>query len=362
MVKKIVLTGGPCAGKTTALAKIEQDLISLGYKVFVVGESATELIKSGVRPFGDKCLNLVEFQKIIMQYQLQKEEVYNKVLKQYNNDNVVIIYDRGLLDNKAYITDEEFKEVLNYISYNKGKKICEEDLLDRYDMVIHLVTAADGKSEAYTLENNSTRTEGIEEAIKLDKKTMNAWIRHHNLKIIDNEESFNTKIDNVIEKIYELLNNPITLRTQLKFNVELENYALEQIKKSSIPLDIEQIYLKNSFCEERIRKVTIDNNNTYYYTKQIKKENGESEVIINKRISYQEYKLLKNTCEIENIIYKRRYNFIKDKQYYRLDEYKDYYILELEITNKNKKINIPEGIHIKKEMLKKKVKKVKISN
>ena len=348
MVKKIVLTGGPCAGKTTALAKIEQDLISLGYKVFVVGESATELIKSGVRPFGDKCLNLVEFQKIIMLYQLQKEEIYDKVLEQYTNDNVVIIYDRGILDNKAYINDEEFKEVLNYISYNKNKKIYEEDLLDRYDMVIHLVTAADGKSEAYTLDNNSTRTEGIEEAIKLDKKTMNAWIRHPNLKIIDNEESFNTKIDNVMQKIYELLNNPIILRTQLKFNVELENYALEQIKKNSIPLDIEQIYLKNNFYEERIRKVTTDNNSTYYYTKQIKKENGESEVIINKRISHEEYNLLKNICEIEDIIYKRIYTFIIDKQYYRLDEYDNYYILELEITDKNKKINIPEGIHIKK--------------
>lgn len=359
MVKKIVLTGGPCAGKTTALAKIEQDLISLGYKVFVVGESATELIKSGVRPFGDKCLNLVEFQKIIMLYQLQKEEIYNKVLEQYTNDNVVIIYDRGILDNKAYINDQQFKEVLNYISYNKNKKICEEDLLDRYDMVIHLVTAADGKKEAYTLNNNSTRTEGIEEAIKLDKKTMNAWIRHPNLKIIDNEESFNTKIDNVMQKIYELLNNPIILRTQLKFNVELENYALEQIKKNYIPLDIEQIYLKNNFYEERIRKVTTDNNSTYYYTKQIKKENGESEVIINKRISHEEYNLLKNTCEIEDIIYKRRYTFIIDKQYYRLDEYDNYYILELEITDKNKKINIPEGIHIKKEMTKK---KTKISN
>ena len=166
------------------------------------------------------------------------KEIYDKVLEQYTNDNVIIIYDRGILDNKAYINDEEFKEVLNYISYNKNKKIYEEDLLDRYDMVIHLVTAADGKSEAYTLNNNSTRTEGIEEAIKLDKKTMNAWIRHPNLKIIDNEESFNTKIDNVMQKIYELLNNPIILRTQLKFNVELENYALEQIKKNSIPLDI----------------------------------------------------------------------------------------------------------------------------
>lgn len=206
MVKKIVLTGGPCAGKTTALVRIEQNLISLGYKVFVVGESATELIKSGVRPFGDKCLNLVEFQKIIMLYQLQKEDVYNKVLEQYTNDNVVIIYDRGLLDNKAYITDKEFKEVLNYISYNKGKKICEEGLLDRYDMVIHLVTAADGIKESYTLENNCTRTEGIEEAIDLDKRTKNAWIKHSNLKIINNEETFDIKINNVIQKIYELLN------------------------------------------------------------------------------------------------------------------------------------------------------------
>ena len=359
MVKKIVLTGGPCAGKTTALAKIEQDLISLGYKVFVVGESATELIKSGVRPFGDKCLSLVEFQKIIMLYQLQKEEIYDKVLEQYQKDKVVVVYDRGILDNKAYINDEEFKEVLNYVSYNKGKKICEEDLLERYDMVIHLVTAADGKKDAYTLDNNSTRTEGIEEAINLDKKTMNAWIRHPNLKIIDNEESFNTKIDNVMQKIYELLNNPITLRTQLKFNVELENYVLGIIKKNSVPLDIEQIYLKNNFYEERIRKVTINNNSTYYYTKQIKKDNEESEVIINKRISYEEYSLLKNTCEIDDIIHKKRYTFILNKQYYRLDEYNNYYILELEITDKNKKINVPKGIYIKKEKSKK---KQKISN
>jgi len=77
MVKKIVLTGGPCAGKTTALARIEEDLTEKGYKVFVVGESATELIKSGVRPFGDKCLDMVTFQKMIMLYQLQKEEIYN---------------------------------------------------------------------------------------------------------------------------------------------------------------------------------------------------------------------------------------------------------------------------------------------
>ena len=54
---KIVLTGGPCAGKTTALSKIEEHLEECGYKVMVVSESATELIKGGIRPFGESKLD-----------------------------------------------------------------------------------------------------------------------------------------------------------------------------------------------------------------------------------------------------------------------------------------------------------------
>lgn len=33
-IKRIVLTGGPCAGKTTALVKVIEHFTSLGYKVF----------------------------------------------------------------------------------------------------------------------------------------------------------------------------------------------------------------------------------------------------------------------------------------------------------------------------------------
>lgn len=45
-VSRILLTGGPCGGKTTALAAISQDLTQLGYKVIVVPEAAT-LIGTG---------------------------------------------------------------------------------------------------------------------------------------------------------------------------------------------------------------------------------------------------------------------------------------------------------------------------
>ena len=40
-VTRILLTGGPCAGKTTGLAEINSDLTQLGYKVLAVPEAAT---------------------------------------------------------------------------------------------------------------------------------------------------------------------------------------------------------------------------------------------------------------------------------------------------------------------------------
>lgn len=51
-IRKIVLTGGPCAGKTTAFQRIENEFTEKGYKVFVMKESTTEMMDSGVRPFG----------------------------------------------------------------------------------------------------------------------------------------------------------------------------------------------------------------------------------------------------------------------------------------------------------------------
>ncbi|RCN37346.1 hypothetical protein ANCCAN_16760 [Ancylostoma caninum] len=48
----------------------------------------------------------------------------------------------------------------------------EFDLLNkRYDQVVHLVTAADGAEEYYTLANNQTRKENVEAARKMDDKT-----------------------------------------------------------------------------------------------------------------------------------------------------------------------------------------------
>ena len=70
VVKKIVLTGGPCAGKSTSLDLIREYLNGLGYLVLIVNESATELINGGIKPFGDNSISMLEFQDIVLRYQL----------------------------------------------------------------------------------------------------------------------------------------------------------------------------------------------------------------------------------------------------------------------------------------------------
>ena len=52
-----------------------------------------------------------------------------------------------------------------------------------------MVTAADGSAQFYTGDNNEARYETVEQAIKLDKKLVNAWVGHPHFCIIDNKES-----------------------------------------------------------------------------------------------------------------------------------------------------------------------------
>ena len=95
----------------------------------------------------------------------------------------VVLCDRGAFDGKAYISDDLWREV----AYNTPSHSINERLLcERYDAVLHLVTAAAGAERFYTLENNLARTESVEEARKQDIQTQKAWAPHPRLCVVDN--------------------------------------------------------------------------------------------------------------------------------------------------------------------------------
>ena len=342
---KIAITGGPCAGKTTAMQKIVQEFTEKGYKVFVVNETATDLINGGIKPFGDAPLDIVEFQRCVLDMQLSKEALYEKIANGYNQDTIILC-DRGIFDNRAYITNDQFKELL------KERKLNEMELMASYDMVIHLVTAALGKEQFYTTLNNCARTETIEQAIEADRKTLNSWIGHKHLEIIGNETDFDDKIHKVVKSIYEFLGKSYPIQKQYKFLVDkIDLNAIEDLH--IVKLELEQFFTDVFDTENTmVRKTIKDGDSTYSRT--VKKDTVKvsERVTTSRRISEKEYMELVN-YSLDKPIKKRRYCFAYKNQYYKLDifeEPKELVILEVEFTNNSKEIFIPEFISVKKDI------------
>lgn len=349
MIKKVVLTGGPCAGKSTALSKLENYLLEKRYAVLIVAESATELIHGGIRPFGNQAIYGFDFQGIILDYQLNKEKSYEQAAKllEATGRDVIILYDRGVLDNKAYLDHTGWQKLL------KERELKESDLQENYDLVIHMVTAASGAEDAYTLQNNQARTETIEEARILDKRTLQAWSGHSNLKIIDNSCSFDEKIDNVLEECLKLLGDKTLIREQRKFIVDSTNLNLDELEKFYSKSIIQQFYLQkeNSPYEYRIRKKEIDGKNYYSLTIQEKLNDGKSRLIQEKRLSIDEYLSYLENNTIISSIKKTRYTFLYEREYVRLDVFEDgSVLLEIEPMTKTQEIEIPCGITVLKEV------------
>ena len=252
-ITKIVITGGPCAGKTTAMSWIQSNFTKLGYTVLFVPETATELITGGVTPW--TCGSNVDYQKCQMKLQLEKEKIFAQGAATMPVEKVLIVCDRGALDNKAYMTDLDFSCVLKAVGCN------EVELRDNYDAVFHLVTAAKGAEKFYTTANNAARTETVEQAAALDDKLIAAWTGHPHLRIIDNASDFEDKLKRLIAEISSFLGEPEPYEIERKFLIEYPDVsALEKLPNCQ-RVEIIQTYLTAPDGEEsRVRqsiKVTL---------------------------------------------------------------------------------------------------------
>ena len=100
---KIVLTGGPCAGKSTAEKYIKAFCDANGINVIFVPESATEILK-------DKSVQRAtpEFRKMVYDNQLKNE----KLAEEKAEGKTLIVCDRGTMDSGAYCDPETHKKFL----------------------------------------------------------------------------------------------------------------------------------------------------------------------------------------------------------------------------------------------------------
>lgn len=339
-ITKIVLTGGPCAGKTTALVRIIEHFTGLGYQVYTLPEVATMFYQAGVDFMTSNKALYYEIEKSLICQLMQMEDNFVQMAKNCNKP-AIIISDRGTMDVSAYLSTEMWHALLNDIGTNVVK------LRDaRYDAVIHMVTAANGAAEFYTTENNDSRTETVDQACELDKRLIAAWTGHPHLRVVDNNVDFEKKIHNVLSEISNVIGIPKPIEAEKKYVVEV----VGEIPHCA-ECEITQIYLNaEPGTENRLRK--RGKNGTYVYVQSTKKQISESECIeTERRLTPRLYVQMLQQADPERIpIIKNRKNFVWDKQYFELDTFIEpkigLHLLEVEGNGGNGEIHFPPFLKV----------------
>lgn len=344
-VVKIVLTGGPCAGKTTALKYVSDKLREKEIEVLTKEECATNLILSGKTP---QSMGNYEFHKLLFGLELEKEKELIKYAANLPCERVVLLYDRGLLDNRAFVTQADFDRYSALYGTN------EDVIRNSYDAVFHLITAANGAEEHYNLTSNKARSETIEEARRLDIETMAVWTGTPHLRVIDNSTAFDGKLDRLLTEILAFLGIPEHLEIERKFLIKYPDIKSLKSIKTCRKIPITQAYLTTP--DEgyfRIRKRGSGDKAVYIKTVKIKISDIKR-IEIENYISENEYNdYLANKEYVTGIISKDRYCIVYNSTYYELDVYpfwNDKATLEIELLSEDQGYKLPPFVELIREV------------
>lgn len=208
-VYRIVLTGGPCSGKTTGVKFIAEELRKRGISAYTVPESAT-IIADGGGFINSLKLNKegqIKLQSVISQLTLDLEDRFYQLACD-DGSLAIMLCDRGIMDGKAYCENDAWETLIK----QKGWAI--DDMRDkRYDAVLHLATTAEGCVTKYSNFNNRVRFETVEEALLVDKKLQEAWNSHPSFFILDNKYDFEHKMNDAFGIVWKIIAG-----NNLKFN------------------------------------------------------------------------------------------------------------------------------------------------
>ncbi len=348
-IVKVVLTGGPCAGKTTALVRIIEHFTSLGYKVFTIPEVPTLYSQGGWNYLTPNRQLYYEGERAILGTQLALEDSFMR-LAETCTEPTLIVCDRGTMDISAYMTPDMWEDITRKAGTNSN------ELRQRYDAVLHLVSAADGAEQYYTTATNATRyeqmnEEGLRIARELDKKVIKAWTGHPHLRVINNHDDFDCKMNRVLKEISNVLGLPQPIVEERKYIVELSG----ELPSDCIVSEITQTYLTGEPDSEiRLRKRGMDGRYVYVHTTK-KRISQTEELVTERQINNNLYEsMLGQADPWRHTIKKLRRSFIWRGQYFELDTFEDQLkglvILETKGIVEGEPVKFPPFLHVVKDI------------
>ena len=180
--KRVVLTGGPGAGKTAVLEVLARSLC----RHIVVLPEAAGIVYGGGFPRRDGAAFRRASQRAIFRVQEELERAFME-----DGSYAVLLCDRGLVDGLAYWPGSA-REFLDDLGRS------EEALFARYAAVIHLRTPLAGHGYDH---RNPLRTETAMEAAAIDTRILEAWAGHPKRIVVESTHDFLDKVRRVVELV-----------------------------------------------------------------------------------------------------------------------------------------------------------------
>lgn len=340
----VVGDGGPCSGKDSIIPRLAQKLEEVDVPFIVIPEAATFLMEGmRINPRTGRYF-FPSFQRWITKYYDFLTSIIEECVDEIDGEGPIVVYsNRGIMSGMAYEGFVSFRAILKNLGH------VGEEIFAMYDLILLMVTAANGAEEFYTCANNAARNETPEQARRLDRKTRAAWRGHPNVVVVDNSTDFEGKKLRALQAVFRLIGLPAPLAKERKFLVKPFNPR--QLGVTYGTVEITQIYLSSNDenVELKVRMRENKHGGTSYYHIAKRRFSPKGKIVVTERIiTGAEYERLIATkadprCKT---VRKTRFYFTLGMHYFRLDRFRDHLqgLHMLELVTTDKKAVLPAGI------------------
>lgn len=217
---------------------------------------------------------------------------------------------------------------------------------NRYNHILHMVSAANGAEAFYSTEDHACRSEGVDLARELDYKSAAAWIGHPYFDVIDNSTDFENKVNRMIECVCQKLgidtgDRLLTTSKKVKFlgnsGVNTSEVSVvindnSRLPVSELPVDslfpafqdfeVVHHYLQSAGprVQARLRKRGQNGHFSYIHTIRRPHLHGQS-IEVKTQLTHRDYlNMLTQRDDAHFTIYKKRRCFLVNNQYFQVSE------------------------------------------
>ncbi|XP_045783948.1 TRPL translocation defect protein 14 isoform X2 [Maniola jurtina] len=263
-----------------------------------------------------------KFQENLLKTMIQIENTFFELGRTCQR-NCLIICDRGAMDASAFISKEKWEAMMSANNWNSV------ELRDnRYNHIVHMVSAANGAEDFYSTEDHACRSEGVELARELDYNAAAAWIGHPYFDVIDNSTDFDKKMNRLLACVCHRIG--IDTGDRLNVNSKKRKFLVKppMVSDTEFPpfqdFDVVHNYLQSDFrkAQVRLRKRGQKGHWSYIHTVRKFHPTGQS-VEVRTQLTHRDYlNMLPQRDDAHFTIFKKRRCFIYNNQYYQLDIYR----------------------------------------